>query len=273
MEMLKLLGVPRRPILRKFILTGEPAMVVSQFQHALRIGLAAAASMGSIAVAQDGIVPQAAAAVANSPTINAPAAKFSLVSSSSGPNFTAPSEFRREIGSLQDRPAEIASPSDLPAANPLPSETTQILSSTIRVSNISTSEIGSGRIPPAGNLPGVQTGLPDGVMRGSTWKCVHWAPAAICHYPLYFEDAMLERHGHQKFCRLQPLISGTKFFATLPVLPYKQALQGPLEPTYTLGHYRTGTPAPALRQRLPWDRNAAAIEALSLGGLFWAAPL
>ncbi|GAB5403690.1 MAG: hypothetical protein Aurels2KO_19210 [Aureliella sp.] len=236
-------------------------MVVSQFRNALRVGLAVAVSAGSIAVAQDGTLGRDA-----EPTVSKPAENISLVSSASNRNLSGFAGYRTEVG-LQDRSAEIASPSDLP------SETTQILSSSIRVSDVSTDKIGSGRVPPAGELPGGQIGLPDGVMRGASWKCVHWAPSSICHYPLYFEDAMLERHGHEKYCRLQPLISGAKFFAAIPLLPYKQALQGPAQPVYTLGHYRAASPAPALRQRLPWDRNAAAIEALTLGGLFWAAPL
>lgn len=258
--MLKLARVPRRTILRKFIYTGESAMVVSKFRNALRVGLAVAVSTGSVAVAQEATTVQ--------PTISQPAAKISLVSSSSSRSLSGLGGYRNEIGIPQDGPAAIASPSDLP------SETTQILNSSIRVSDVSTDQIGSGRVPPQGVLPGEeQIALPDGVARGASWKCVHWAPSSICHYPLYFEDAMLERHGHEKFCRLQPLISGAKFFAALPLLPYKQALQGPAQGIYALGNYRAGSPAPALRQRLPWDRNAAAIETLSIGGLFWAAPL
>ncbi|HBE71955.1 MAG TPA: hypothetical protein DDW52_27765 [Planctomycetaceae bacterium] len=143
----------------------------------------------------------------------------------------------------------------------------------VSIVDVSVEGIGNGEIPEDGQLGGSVVGLPTGIDREAAWKCVHWAPASICHYPLYFEDVMLERHGHQSHPCLQPLISGTKFFVGLPLAPYKQALWGPAESVYSLGHYRTGSPAPALRQRLPWDRNAAAVEALSLGGLFWAAPL
>lgn len=242
-------------------------MAVSRIRHTLTLGLAMATSVGSVANAQESVQP---------PTVAAPATRIALASSAR--NVAPPS--RPSLTLPQDGIApEIASPSDLqitpqePAPPRESGNLASVLSSSIRVSNTSVDGIGNGQLPPEGILPGVETSLPDGVARGAISKCVHWAPASICHYPLYFEDVMLERHGHQKFCRLQPLISGARFFATLPVLPYKQALQGPAESIYTLGNYRAGTPAPALKQRLPWDRNAATVEALSLGGLFWAAPL
>ncbi len=241
-------------------------MVVSSIRNALRVGLAVAVSAGSVAVAQDGHLSK--------PTISQPAASISLISSSGNRNISGLAGYKTEFGVLQDQPAEIAVQSEIASPSDLPSQTVRILNSGIRVSDVSTSQIGNGVVPPDGVLPGEQQiALPDGISRGASWKCVHWAPSSICHYPLYFEDAMLERHGHEKFCRLQPLISGAKFFAAMPLLPYKQVLQGPAEPVYVLGNYRAGSPAPALRQRLPWDRNAAAVEALSIGGLFWAAPL
>lgn len=180
-----------------------------------------------------------------------------------------------------DSNGESASPSDRQPKNLQPSgrdamrgtDITQQSAYGVSVIDVSVDDIGNGEIPEDGQLGGSVVGLPTGIDREAAWKCVHWAPASICHYPLYFEDVMLERHGHQSHPCLQPLISGTKFFAGLPLAPYKQALWGPAESVYSLGHYRAGSPAPALRQRLPWDRNAAAVETLSLGGLFWAAPL
>lgn len=243
-------------------------MAVSRIRHTLTLSLAVATSFGTLATAQDRTP---------SPTVAAPATRIALASSAR--NALAPPS-RPALTLPQEGIApEIASPSDLPLTRQAPAAPRErgslasVLSSSIRVSNTSVDGIGNGQLPPEGVLPGEETSLPDGISRGATSKCVHWAPASICHYPLYFEDVMLERHGHQKFCRLQPLISGARFFATLPVLPYKQALQGPSESIYTLGNYRPGTPTPALKQRLPWDRNAAAVEAFSLGGLFWAAPL
>ncbi len=83
-----------------------------------------------------------------------------------------------------------------------------------------------------------------------------WVGSGFCHQPLYFEDAMLERHGHERFPLLQPYISGAKFFGTIPLAPYKMTLQGPLEDRHTLGSYRAGSATPLLRQRLPYDATA-----------------
>ena len=117
------------------------------------------------------------------------------------------------------------------------------------------------------------TSLLDGQSRGIVAKQVNWRPANICHLPLYFEDAMLERHGHVRWGCAQPLASGVKFLSTLPLLPYITTLHPKCEPRYTLGHFRPGSCAPALKDHLPWDQRAAVVETVSLGAFFWAAPL
>ena len=141
--------------------------------------------------------------------------------------------------------------------------------------NISTKTIGTGVLPEdtAAKRAAPSTSLLDGQSRGIVAKHVNWRPANICHLPLYFEDAMLERHGHVRWGCAQPLASGVKFVSTLPLLPYITTLQPPCEPRYTLGHFRPGSCAPALKDHLPWDRRAATVEVLSLGAFFWAAPL
>lgn len=147
-----------------------------------------------------------------------------------------------------------------------------VLDGKVRVTNTSMS--GKGLVPPDGQLPDNRVGgLPTGAARGASFQCVHWAPSAICHYPLYFQDAMLERHGQTRFGCLQPIVSGAKFISTIPLLPYLATLQPPCESQYALGQYRPGTCAPVLRNHLPYDSRAAAVETLSLAGLFWAAPL
>ena len=141
--------------------------------------------------------------------------------------------------------------------------------------NISTKTIGTGVLPEdtAAKRAASSTLLLDGQSRGIVAKHVNWRPASICHLPLYFEDAMLERHGHVRWGCAQPLASGVKFVTTIPLLPYITTLQPPCEPRYTLGHFRPGSCAPALKDHLPWDRRAAAVEVVSLGAFFWAAPL
>ena len=78
------------------------------------------------------------------------------------------------------------------------------------------------------------------------WTEVQWAAANTYSNPRYFEDRMLERHGHQTLGKLQPLASGARFFVTIPLLPYLTAVSEPDQKDYSLGYYRTNSvPAPA----------------------------
>ncbi len=141
--------------------------------------------------------------------------------------------------------------------------------------NISTDKIGTGVLPDdtAAKRAPPSMGLLDGQSRGIVSQQVNWRPANICHFPLYFEDAMLERHGHVRWGHAQPLVSGTKFLTTIPLLPYLKTMHPPCELRYSLGHFRPGSCAPALKDHLPWDQRAATVEAVSLGAFFWAAPI
>lgn len=140
--------------------------------------------------------------------------------------------------------------------------------------NIAQGEIGTGRLPESVDKPTTDPSfLPDGLARGVMRKQVNWQPTNIAYNPLYFEDAMLERHGHVRFGCLQPLASGAKFFTTIPLLPYLHTLKPKHSCQYALGHYRPGTCAPLLKDHLPYDRNAAAVELSAVAGFFWAAPL
>ena len=84
---------------------------------------------------------------------------------------------------------------------------------------------------------------------------------------------LFERHGHVRAGCLQPLVSGVRFFTTIPMLPYLNTLQPCYEPVYALGNYRPGSCAPLLRETIPYDRNAVVVEALAGAGFFWAMPL
>ncbi len=119
-------------------------------------------------------------------------------------------------------------------------------------------DVTEGRLPPAMWLPTGQTR--DG---GWSLQAKPWTPGGFCHQPLYFEDPMLERHGHERFPHLQPMISGVRFFGTIPVLPYLASLRNPLDDVHTLGSYRPGTPAPMLRYRAHYDQEALRNQAIS----------
>lgn len=116
--------------------------------------------------------------------------------------------------------------------------------------------------------------LPEGFDRSETWALTAYfwhAPNTFSH-PLFFEDVMLERHGHERFPCLQPFVSGGRFFATIPALPYLAAVRDPWDCDYHLGHYRPGTCAPLLRQRPPYERRAAIIQAGATAGAIIAFP-
>ena len=149
------------------------------------------------------------------------------------------------------------------------------LNKSVSAINISMEGIGTGDIPKAvTDGETLIVALPTGYDRGATFKPTHWRASNICHYPLYFEDAMLERHGHTRYgYHLQPLVSGAKFFTTLSLLPYLKTLQPTCRSRYALGHYRPGSCAPVLRDTIPWDKRAALVESASAAAFFWAAPL
>lgn len=115
----------------------------------------------------------------------------------------------------------------------------------------------------------VRIPLPDGYThtQGLGHEAKQWVPGGFCRQPLYWEDPMLERHGHQRFPLAQPLVSGTRFYGTFLVLPYLTTLKGPFEEVHTLGSYRPGSPAPALRYRAHYDPSAIRNEVLAAGAV------
>ena len=113
--------------------------------------------------------------------------------------------------------------------------------------------------------------LGDEVHQPRDWQqvCFLWKASALCHKPLYFEEEALERYGHTHVREeLQPLVSGAKFFLTIPILPYKMGINPPRECIYTLGHYRPGDCAPYMLDPLPISLRAGLIEAgVIVGGV------
>lgn len=99
-----------------------------------------------------------------------------------------------------------------------------------------------------------------------------WKPSDLYHYPLYFEDPPLERYGHTHHELLQPFISAHRFGTQLIGLPYQMTIDPVLKKTYTLGWYRPGEPAPMLLYQVPWNSEAAVVEAGVITGLFFLVP-
>lgn len=151
----------------------------------------------------------------------------------------------------------------------------QDLSISVRIVSTSIDSIGTGQLPDPTEYADAKDPrwLPDGISRGVSSKPVYWRPSLVFHHPLHWEDAMLERHGHQRWGHLQPLVSGAKFFGVIALQPYLHTLNRPWECQYALGNYRPGSCAPVVQDHLPWDKRAAAVQTLTTAGLFWAAPL
>ena len=114
----------------------------------------------------------------------------------------------------------------------------------------------------------------DGSLRGPGWQwsVSNWAAADTFSHPRYFEDRMLERHGHQRFPRLQPFVSGARFFTTVPMLPYLMAVRPACDCEYSLGYYRSGSRTPGFLQRPPLDRRGVISEAFWVSGAILAFP-
>lgn len=134
-----------------------------------------------------------------------------------------------------------------------------------------TDEIGNGELPLGFRQGAVSPVIPlpeSGINRELPWQWSerYWAAADTFSHPLFFEDRMLERHGHQRHPFLQPLVSGGRFLAQGVALPYLATVSPPCECEYTLGYYRAGSCAPALKQRPPYQRNAAVAQAVTVVG-------
>ncbi len=116
--------------------------------------------------------------------------------------------------------------------------------------------------------------LPNGETRTGNWglQAKQWVPGGFCHQPLYFEDPMLERHGHVRYPHLQPAVSGLRFFGTVPMLPYLATQRHPLDDVHTLGAYRPGTAAPVLRYRAHYDPVALRNQFIATAGTAVAIP-
>ena len=84
--------------------------------------------------------------------------------------------------------------------------------------------------------------------QGWTPTTMYWTASNFAHNPLYFEDALLERHG-QDHGVLQPIHSAAHFFGTIPLWPAMMAIEKPWECVYSLGYGRPGNCKPVLKRK------------------------
>jgi hypothetical protein len=99
-----------------------------------------------------------------------------------------------------------------------------------------------------------------------------WKASGLCHKPLYFEDAQLERYGHSLPPYLQSVASAAHFFLVVPALPYFMGVETPNECIYTLGYYRPGSCAPYLLDPFPISVRGALFEAAAWTGAVFVIP-
>lgn len=100
----------------------------------------------------------------------------------------------------------------------------------------------------------------------------YWQASEFCHQPLYFEEPNLERSGHQTCGCLQSALSGAHFFGTIPLLPYKIALDHPCTCQYTLGHSRPGNCNAWEPHDCRFSAKAVAVEGAAVTGLVFLLP-
>lgn len=103
------------------------------------------------------------------------------------------------------------------------------------------------------------------------WHQAGSTAADFCYQPLYWEEINLERHGVSGG-RLQPLISGVRFFGKVPLMPYKMTLMPPAQHFKKSSIYPAGLPAPWVNESYEFSKKAGLVEGLSVGALFLIFP-
>lgn len=94
----------------------------------------------------------------------------------------------------------------------------------------------------------------------------------FCYRPLYFQEVNLERYGTSHGF-WQPVISGARFFATVPALPYLMTVHRPCVCRYWPHQFPAGRKAPCWeKEGPPFDLEAAGIEGLAVYGLILLIP-
>lgn len=175
----------------------------------------------------------------------------------------------------QDAPAVNTEPGEDSKANTGEKKKEPIRLPALLIPNTSIQDIGTKSTPEdlvAGRLPSTMN-LPFGADRYGPWAIgtKTWTAPVFCHQPTYFEDTMLESHGHERFPYLQPLVSGMRFYSGAAFLPYLSYMNPPLRYSPSYDHYRPGSSAPALRQRAPYDKGALRFQLLTTGATIFVA--
>ena len=121
-----------------------------------------------------------------------------------------------------------------------------------------------------GELPTVNAA--DAVEMASMWSIKPSSDSMNFPYqPLYFEELNLERYG-RSYGKLQPAISGLRFFATIPSLPYAMTVHDPHQTYHWNRPYQAGWGAPRVRELRPLELKPSLIQAGAIAVLIIAVP-
>ena len=110
------------------------------------------------------------------------------------------------------------------------------------------------------------------IARQASPAVLQWAPTNLYYHPLYFEDPSLERYGHTYHPVVQPFASAGRFATQLVGLPYQMALHPVHSREYALGYYRPGECAPKKHYQIPFNEEAAVVQAAAMVGFFLIFP-
>jgi len=110
------------------------------------------------------------------------------------------------------------------------------------------------------------------VSRQTSPAVLQWAPTNLYHFPLYFEDPALERYGHTYHPVVQPFASAGRFATQLVGLPYQMSLHPVCSRDYALGYYRPGECAPKKHYQIPFNEEAAFMQAAAIAGFILIFP-
>lgn len=122
-----------------------------------------------------------------------------------------------------------------------------------------------------GQIPVVQASTSDSMFAETGIEKSRNHDQLFAYQPLYFEEANLERYG--RACGpMQPVVSGVRFFATIPSLPYAMTVHQPNKTYTTRWPYEAGWGAPKVKELQPLQFKPSLVQAGAITGLIFVVP-
>jgi hypothetical protein len=122
-----------------------------------------------------------------------------------------------------------------------------------------------------GPTPAVQASRSDEMLGDIAFPVRRNHGEIIAHQPLYFEEVNLERYG-RTHGPLQPALSGVRFLATIPSLPYAMTVHHPNQTYVTRWPFGAGWGAPKVRELQPLQLKPSLVQAGAITGLIFVVP-